>query len=101
MRPSPKEHLLKGHIHILGICGTFMGGIALLARELGYKVSGGYAGCQAKVLHQFARTKAGVRCEYNNSKASIVHDNAKTSVVNQHSRSKSQVNDFAPSPPGA
>jgi len=28
------------HIHILGICGTFMGGVALLARELGYKVSG-------------------------------------------------------------
>tara|TARA_B110000503_G_scaffold37745_3_gene61749 strand:- start:9522 stop:10904 length:1383 start_codon:yes stop_codon:yes gene_type:complete len=31
---------LKGHIHILGICGTFMGGIALLARELGYRVTG-------------------------------------------------------------
>lgn len=28
------------HIHILGICGTFMGGIALIARELGHKVSG-------------------------------------------------------------
>lgn len=28
------------HIHILGICGTFMGGIALLARTAGYKVSG-------------------------------------------------------------
>jgi UDP-N-acetylmuramate: L-alanyl-gamma-D-glutamyl-meso-diaminopimelate ligase len=28
------------HIHILGICGTFMGGIAVLARELGYTVSG-------------------------------------------------------------
>jgi len=28
------------HIHILGICGTFMGGIALLARELGFEVSG-------------------------------------------------------------
>jgi UDP-N-acetylmuramate: L-alanyl-gamma-D-glutamyl-meso-diaminopimelate ligase len=28
------------HIHILGICGTFMGGIALLARQLGYEVSG-------------------------------------------------------------
>jgi len=31
---------LKGHIHILGICGTFMGGIALLAREMGYRVTG-------------------------------------------------------------
>lgn len=27
-------------IHILGICGTFMGGIAILARELGHEVSG-------------------------------------------------------------
>ncbi len=28
------------HIHILGICGTFMGGIALIARALGHQVSG-------------------------------------------------------------
>ncbi|MCU7835380.1 MAG: UDP-N-acetylmuramate:L-alanyl-gamma-D-glutamyl-meso-diaminopimelate ligase [gamma proteobacterium symbiont of Taylorina sp.] len=28
------------HIHILGICGTFMGGIALLARANGHKVTG-------------------------------------------------------------
>ncbi|MCU7958911.1 MAG: UDP-N-acetylmuramate:L-alanyl-gamma-D-glutamyl-meso-diaminopimelate ligase [gamma proteobacterium symbiont of Bathyaustriella thionipta] len=27
-------------IHILGICGTFMGGIALLAKEMGHEVSG-------------------------------------------------------------
>ena len=32
------------HIHILGICGTFMGGLALIARELGYEVSGSDAG---------------------------------------------------------
>ena len=31
---------MKGHLHILGICGTFMGGIALLARALGYRVTG-------------------------------------------------------------
>ena len=28
------------HLHILGICGTLMGSIALLARELGHQVSG-------------------------------------------------------------
>ncbi|MBZ0072743.1 MAG: UDP-N-acetylmuramate:L-alanyl-gamma-D-glutamyl-meso-diaminopimelate ligase [Gammaproteobacteria bacterium] len=28
------------HIHILGICGTFMGGVALLARAAGHTVSG-------------------------------------------------------------
>ena len=27
-------------LHILGICGTFMGGLALLAREKGFKVTG-------------------------------------------------------------
>lgn len=27
-------------VHVLGICGTFMGGVALLARELGFEVSG-------------------------------------------------------------
>lgn len=33
------------HIHILGICGTFMAGIALLARSTGHTVSG----CDANV----------------------------------------------------
>ncbi|MDO6506386.1 UDP-N-acetylmuramate:L-alanyl-gamma-D-glutamyl-meso-diaminopimelate ligase [Colwellia sp. 4_MG-2023] len=33
------------HIHILGICGTFMGGIAALAKELGFRVTG----CDAQV----------------------------------------------------
>ena len=33
------------HIHILGICGTFMGGVALLARAAGHVVTG----CDANV----------------------------------------------------
>jgi UDP-N-acetylmuramate: L-alanyl-gamma-D-glutamyl-meso-diaminopimelate ligase len=33
------------HIHILGICGTFMGGIAVLAKAEGHKVTG----CDANV----------------------------------------------------
>jgi UDP-N-acetylmuramate: L-alanyl-gamma-D-glutamyl-meso-diaminopimelate ligase len=28
------------HLHILGICGTFMGSLAVIAKELGYTVSG-------------------------------------------------------------
>ena len=28
------------HIHILGVCGTFMGGVALLAKQMGYRVTG-------------------------------------------------------------
>jgi UDP-N-acetylmuramate: L-alanyl-gamma-D-glutamyl-meso-diaminopimelate ligase len=33
------------HIHILGICGTFMGGVAAIARAAGHKVTG----CDANV----------------------------------------------------
>ncbi len=28
------------HVHILGICGTFMGGIAILAKAMGHRVTG-------------------------------------------------------------
>lgn len=33
------------HIHIIGICGTFMGGLAVIAKEAGFKVTG----CDANV----------------------------------------------------
>ena len=33
------------HVHVLGICGTFMGGLAALAREAGHRVTG----CDANV----------------------------------------------------
>ena len=33
------------HIHILGICGAFMGGLAMIARQAGHRVSG----CDANV----------------------------------------------------
>ncbi len=33
------------HIHIIGICGTFMGGIAAIAKQSGYRVTG----CDANV----------------------------------------------------
>ncbi len=36
---------MAAHLHILGICGTFMGGIAAIAREAGYRVTG----CDANV----------------------------------------------------
>ncbi len=35
----------KPSIHILGICGTFMGGIAVIAKQAGYRVTG----CDANV----------------------------------------------------
>jgi UDP-N-acetylmuramate: L-alanyl-gamma-D-glutamyl-meso-diaminopimelate ligase len=42
MEPPPDNRPM--HIHILGICGTFMGGLAALAREAGHKVTGCDAG---------------------------------------------------------
>ena len=38
--PRAQGVFLSEHIHILGICGTFMGGVALLARESGFSVTG-------------------------------------------------------------
>ena len=37
--------MMNTHIHILGICGTFMGGIAAIAKQSGYRVTG----CDANV----------------------------------------------------
>jgi UDP-N-acetylmuramate: L-alanyl-gamma-D-glutamyl-meso-diaminopimelate ligase len=36
---------MASHLHILGICGTFMGGIAAIAKSAGYRVTG----CDANV----------------------------------------------------
>jgi UDP-N-acetylmuramate: L-alanyl-gamma-D-glutamyl-meso-diaminopimelate ligase len=36
---------MPSHIHILGICGTFMGGLAAIAKTAGYRVTG----CDANV----------------------------------------------------
>ncbi|MBS0405251.1 MAG: hypothetical protein JSS17_02690, partial [Proteobacteria bacterium] len=40
------------HIHILGICGTFMGGLAALAREAGHTVTGCDAGVYPPMSEQ-------------------------------------------------
>jgi UDP-N-acetylmuramate: L-alanyl-gamma-D-glutamyl-meso-diaminopimelate ligase len=47
------------HIHILGICGTFMGGLAQLALAAGHRVSGCDAGVYPPMSDQLAA--AGVR----------------------------------------
>ncbi len=40
------------HLHILGICGTFMGGLAALAREAGHRVTGCDAGVYPPMSEQ-------------------------------------------------
>lgn len=46
------------HLHIVGICGTFMGSLALLARELGHRVSGSDANVYPPMSTQL--TDAGI-----------------------------------------
>jgi UDP-N-acetylmuramate: L-alanyl-gamma-D-glutamyl-meso-diaminopimelate ligase len=43
------------HIHILGICGTFMGGVAALAKAAGHRVSGGDANVYPPMSTQLKR----------------------------------------------
>jgi UDP-N-acetylmuramate: L-alanyl-gamma-D-glutamyl-meso-diaminopimelate ligase len=43
------------HIHILGICGTFMGGLAALAREAGHRVTGCDTGVYPPMSDQLRR----------------------------------------------
>jgi UDP-N-acetylmuramate: L-alanyl-gamma-D-glutamyl-meso-diaminopimelate ligase len=42
------------HIHILGICGTFMAGIAAIAREAGHRVTGSDRGVYPPMSDQLA-----------------------------------------------
>ena len=64
------------HLHILGICGTFMGGIAALAKELGFRVTG----CDAHVyppmstqLEQLGiELKQGYKTEHFNDEPDLV-----------------------------
>jgi UDP-N-acetylmuramate: L-alanyl-gamma-D-glutamyl-meso-diaminopimelate ligase len=42
------------HLHILGICGTFMGGIAVLARAAGHRVTGSDANVYPPMSTQLA-----------------------------------------------
>lgn len=50
---------MASHIHILGICGTFMGGIAAIASAAGYRVTG----CDANVYPPMSEQLAGLGIE--------------------------------------
>jgi UDP-N-acetylmuramate: L-alanyl-gamma-D-glutamyl-meso-diaminopimelate ligase len=64
------------HIHILGICGTFMGGLALIARELGYSVSGSdqnvYPPMSTQLEEQGIRLMNGYKAENLDCKPDLV-----------------------------
>ena len=52
------------HIHILGICGTFMAGVALLARAAGHTVSGCDVGVYPPMSTQLAEAGIALREGY-------------------------------------
>ncbi len=52
------------HLHILGICGTFMGGIALLARALGHRVTGSDANVYPPMSNQLEAAGIGLMDGY-------------------------------------
>jgi UDP-N-acetylmuramate: L-alanyl-gamma-D-glutamyl-meso-diaminopimelate ligase len=53
------------HIHILGIAGTFMGGIALIAKQMGYKVSGQDANIYPPMSEQLSEQNIDFTSGYN------------------------------------
>lgn len=62
------------HLHILGICGTFMGGIALLARALGHRVSGSDANVYPPMSTQLAEAGIDLHEGYDYDPASYAPD---------------------------
>src|SRR5881296_121298 len=57
-RPFPCEKM-SAHIHILGICGTFMGGVAAIAKTAGFRVTG----CDANVYPPMSEQLAALGIE--------------------------------------
>jgi UDP-N-acetylmuramate: L-alanyl-gamma-D-glutamyl-meso-diaminopimelate ligase len=64
------------HIHILGICGTFMGGLAVIARQMGYQVSGSdqnvYPPMSTQLEQQGIQLMEGYRAENLQGKPDLV-----------------------------
>ena len=77
------------HIHILGICGTFMGGLALLARELGYSVSGSDQGIYPPMSTQLSTS--GIQLFDGYSASNLDHQPDLVVIGNAMSRGNEEV----------
>ncbi|MBL8446745.1 MAG: UDP-N-acetylmuramate:L-alanyl-gamma-D-glutamyl-meso-diaminopimelate ligase [Zoogloeaceae bacterium] len=62
------------HIHILGICGTFMGGVALLARAAGHTVTGCDANVYPPMSTQLVEQGIGLTEGYGADQVGLVPD---------------------------
>ena len=62
------------HIHILGVCGTFMGGIALIARAAGHRVTGCDANVYPPMSTQLEAEGIGLIDGYDGSQVDLAPD---------------------------
>ncbi len=62
------------HIHILGICGTFMGGLAAIATQAGHRVTGCDAGVYPPMSEQLRRLGIDLIEGYDASQRSLAPD---------------------------
>ncbi len=65
---------MAAHLHILGICGTFMGGLAALARQAGYRVTGCDANVYPPMSEQLAALGIGLVEGYDAGQLSLAPD---------------------------
>jgi len=77
-RRRREARLMGADLHLIGACGTFMGGVALLAAEQGARVEGSDRGCYPPMSGQLAA--AGVRLREGYAAEGFAPD-AKTHVV--------------------
>jgi len=62
------------HIHILGICGTFMGGVAALARAAGHEVTGCDTGVYPPMSTQLKKLGIGIHEGYDAAQLDVEPD---------------------------
>jgi len=77
------------HIHILGICGTFMAGIALLAKQQGYTVTGSDAATYPPMSTQLEAL--GIECHSGYSARNLIPQPEVVIIGNALSRGNPEV----------
>jgi UDP-N-acetylmuramate: L-alanyl-gamma-D-glutamyl-meso-diaminopimelate ligase len=65
---------MAAHLHILGICGTFMGGIAAIAKTAGYRVTGCDANVYPPMSDQLAALGIGLEEGFDASQIALKPD---------------------------
>ena len=81
-------------IHILGICGTFMGGMAQIARALGHEVSGSDVNVYPPMSDQLVQAGIDLMEGYDHVEISQILDISESNSKSQYMRAKRKVKDI-------